>query len=133
MNYSSQAIIVDEDRNIYLERNSKIWSLSFIGGKVEEGENYESALLREIREELWIYLTVDKLLEWEVQPERAFPTGSWISRYFVVVLSESEKKSIENETIEVYDFDTLQRMDDSEFPIERVSFLTQVQRALDLL
>ncbi len=52
MNYSAQAIIIDTEKNVYLENNTVIRSLSFIGGKREIGESYEDALIREIWEEL---------------------------------------------------------------------------------
>lgn len=134
MKHSAQAIIVDRDGNIILEKNTKIWSLSFIGGKVEEWESYESALLRELREELWIEFHLDRLLRWEIQEKRIFPTGEWVSKYFVLILEDNEETIVKNaKNMETYDFKSLERLNDSEFPIERMSFLSQVQRALDAL
>lgn len=134
MKYSAQAIIVDRNEKIYLERNKKIDSLSLVGGKLEEGENYEIALLREIKEELGLSLTVSRLLDGEEQSKRVFSTGEWISKYFVVVLEDLEEKIVgENNDIEVYQFQELERMEDDEFPFERVTFLQQIQRALDAI
>lgn len=134
MNRSAQAIIVDRDENIYLERNSKIWSLSFVWWALEEWEDFETALQREIWEELCIPISVLRLLDGKEQEPRRFPTWEWLSKYFVLVLEESEEQKIRaNAVIEMYSFNDLQRLDDSEFPMERMTFLAHIQRALDLI
>ena len=134
MNYSAQAIVIDEDSNIYLENNTVIWSLSFIGWKLEKWENAIEALKREIGEELWLYLPDMRFLDWELQPKRVFAGISWVSTYFILQLSDSEVQKIEKQAnidINTYDFSTLERLEDDMFPIERIAFLQQIQRALD--
>ena len=133
MNYSAQAIVIDNDRQIYLERNSKFNSLSFFGWKVEEGETYEQVLIREIEEELWIRIRVERLLAGQEQGKRIFPTWEWVSKYFVLHLDNTETNILGNTAVEVYSFQELERLHDNEFPFERVSFLQQIQRALDTL
>lgn len=134
MNYSAQAIIIDEDSNIYLERNAKIWSLSFIWWALEKWEDYISALMREVHEELWLIISGERFIEWKQQPKRIFLTWEWESMYFLCILQNDEVSQIKKlENIEVYDFSSLERLTDNDFPLERVSFLQEVQRALDCL
>lgn len=80
--------------------------------------------MREIKEEIKVLISNERLLDWQEQKPRTFPTGTWVSTYFVCILEDSEEEiaRIQN-NIEVYDFDTLQRLDDGEYPMERVTFL----------
>lgn len=137
MNYSAQAILIDGEGNIYLERNKKMWNrLSFIGGKFEyiDNNSYENCVIREIREEMQLVLQRDRLLAAELQEPREILWKTWISTYFVVVLDELEWTPIwENQDIEIFDMHSLQRLDDDQFVLERITFLQQVQRALDCL
>lgn len=58
------ALIWDKDKFLICQRpknkaRALLWE--FVGGKVEEGESKEDALIRECREELAIYIAVDSI------------------------------------------------------------------------
>lgn len=64
------AIIRKDDRIFATQRGYGDWKdwWELPGGKVEEGESHEDALVREIREELDAHISVDKFLktiEWD--------------------------------------------------------------------
>lgn len=138
MNYSAQAIIIDYDWNIYLERNHVIKSLSFVWGKVEEGEDYEWALKRELKEELGILPQDYQLWNWEIQPtrkfwnERKWQEVEWTSKYFICLLPNILKLPTELEIkLEVFTLQELRGLSDENFPSARKKeFLAQVERAL---
>lgn len=131
MKYSAQAIIVDSGHNVYLERNKKIWSLSFVWGAIEWNETAKEALLREIKEELDLLLLSDDLCFPEEQIPTIFPTGAWISTYFILHIDEQIAKKIKaNPNIEVYNVWGLEKLEDTELPIQRTRFFEQVERAL---
>lgn len=138
MNYSSQAIVVDWNYKFYLEDNKVIRSLSYIGWKLEEGEEHIDAIIRELQEELGIIFPPERFLWAELQPVRSFWNErkgkciDWQSVYYVLVLDNEERAQIsENIKLKIYTLTDLEGMDESNFPNKRkVDFISQLKRAL---
>ncbi|UKT62795.1 8-oxo-dGTP diphosphatase MutT [Pedobacter mucosus] len=93
------AIIKDDFGNILVAQRSANMTLplkwEFPGGKVENGETYEQAIVREIREELSILITIcDKL---SVSTYR-YPTFSITLIPFLCKIKEGEIKLTQHQT-----------------------------------
>lgn len=58
---SSQVIILDEDNNIYLENNKKYNCVSLFWWKIEVLEEPVEAIIRELKEELDLIVSIDCL------------------------------------------------------------------------
>jgi ADP-ribose pyrophosphatase YjhB (NUDIX family) len=70
MNKASRAIIMDGDRILVMRRNkygSEYYTL--VGGRVNEGEGIEQALVREVKEESGLDVTAAQLVFVEEHPE----------------------------------------------------------------
>jgi len=141
---SSQAIVIDRDRNIYLESNKKIDRLSLIWWKVEEDkdwsdreEYFERAMVREFREETWIEVEVDSFKSsWEYQKPQEIPNvWEWESMYYVIILETKKQtdKILENKDMNKYSFEDLKTMPEDAFAMPKEKFLKHIERALDLL
>ena len=69
MRQAARAIIIEGDKMLVMYRNkhgSEYFTL--VGGRVNEGENIEQALVREIREETGLTITSAKLVFTEIHP-----------------------------------------------------------------
>lgn len=75
-NRVSHICVIDENKNIYLENNSRLKWLTFIWWKVEEWESFEEWALRELSQETWGYIELNEwvLKEIEINTE----TVNWI-------------------------------------------------------
>jgi ADP-ribose pyrophosphatase YjhB (NUDIX family) len=70
MNKAARAIIIDNDKILVMYRNkygSQYYTL--VGGRVNEGETVENALVREIMEETGLQITAAQLVFIEDHPE----------------------------------------------------------------
>ncbi len=101
MNYSEQAIVVDENGKLYFEDNHVTNMLSFIWWKMKNGEKYWDTVTREVEEELGITFSQDRFLDGQKQAVRSFWNEreqkyiDWQSTYFVLVLLADEVKNIQ--------------------------------------
>lgn len=91
-------IILKDDEVLLMDRNNHGRKyFSFIGGGVEEGESYEDALYREIKEETSVEVQIEKLI-YSLDYSQPFGgrTGQrvYLCRYIsgVAQLGESEEK-----------------------------------------
>ena len=90
------AIIIKDGRVFATQRgygDYKDW-WEFPGGKLEPGESYEEALVREIREELRADIRVDRLLH---TVEYDYPRFHMIMKCFICGLVSDEMELVEHE------------------------------------
>ena len=141
---SSQAIVIDREKNIYLESNKKIDRLSLIWWKVEEDkdwsdreEAFERAMVREFIEETWIKLKIaDFRASWKYQEPQEIPNvWMWESMYYVIILETKQEtdKILENKDMKKYSFRYLETMPEDTFSMPKEKFLEHITRALNLL
>ncbi len=132
---SSQAIVIDTDRNIYLEDNETTKWLSFIWGKLEGDEKYIDAIIREIKEELWLHLDENRFVWGELQPVREIQNvWKWESLYYILIVTQKEANDIlDNTDIQQYTLSDLQDLKWEPFSLPRDIFLEQIQRALQFI
>ena len=139
MKQSAQAIVVDRQGKIYLEDNAVTNMLSFIWWKLEEWEKFITTVIREVEEELGLFLPENRFLDKQEQPVRRFWNAriekyiEWYSEYFVLVLWLDEVKAIKRSVklIILGSITELETFPEEKFwPLGRDVFKTQVQRAL---
>lgn len=101
-------IILRDDEVLLMDRNNRGRKyLSFIGGGVEEGESYEDALYREIKEETSVEVQIEKFI-YSLDYSQPFlgRTGQriYVCRYIsgVAQLGESEEKEDNEKGLNTY-------------------------------
>ncbi|MEG0073553.1 MAG: (deoxy)nucleoside triphosphate pyrophosphohydrolase [Clostridia bacterium] len=94
------AVIKENDKILIAKRNLKksqggLWE--FPGGKIEVGETSEEALIREIKEELDVNITVDKYLTEEkfIYPEKEINLIAFKAKILSGELTLNEHEQIE--------------------------------------
>ncbi len=132
---SSQAIVIDTIWNMYLENNKKTQRLSFIWGKLEEDEEHINAIIREIKEELWLDFDEERFVWGDLQPVREIPNvWKWRSLYYILIVTQKEAEDIlHNTDIRKYTLSDLQTLEWEPFCLPRDIFLEQIQRALQFI
>ncbi len=132
---SSQAIVIDTIWNMYLENNKKTQRLSFIWGKLEGDEEYINAIIREIKEELWLDFDEERFVWGDLQPVREIPNvWKWKSLNYILIVTQKEAEDIlHNTDIRKYPLSDLQTLEWEPFSLPRDIFLEQIQRALQFI
>jgi 8-oxo-dGTP diphosphatase len=88
-NIGCGAIIV-KDNSILLIRKRSYWNRP--GGRVEEGESIEEALLREVREEVGIEIRIEKLLDTQTFAEKGL---IWTAYAYLATYVSGQAKNME--------------------------------------
>jgi len=122
------AVIVDQSDKIVIAKRPKhsdmelLWE--FPGGKLEEGETPEKALVRELKEELNINAECDELMHQETYQ---YPTKK-VTLYFIKVTKYSGKiEALEHEEIR---WISVNEIDDYDFPPADDHFLEILKKTL---
>jgi mutator protein MutT len=122
------AVIVDQSDKIVIAKRPKhsdmelLWE--FPGGKLEEGETPEKALVRELKEELNINAECDELMHQETYQ---YPTKK-VTLHFIKVTKYSGKiEALEHEEIR---WISVNEIDDYDFPPADDHFLEILKKTL---
>jgi 8-oxo-dGTP diphosphatase len=99
-NVGTAGIIRKEKKILIAQRKQDSWmepnKWEFPGGRVEVGETYEECLLREIREELGIKISIDRLFmttsHTYMRQGEAFPITLWV---FLADWKEGEVRNLD--------------------------------------
>ncbi len=126
--YVSAAVIVDNDNKIVIAKRPKnsdmelLWE--FPGGKLEEGETPEKALIRELKEELNIDAECDEMMHQETYQ---YPDKK-VTLYFIKVTDyKGEIEALEHEEIR---WITMSEIDNYNFPPADDHFLEILKETL---
>ena len=141
---SSQAIVIDRKRNIYLEDNKKIGRFSLIWWKVEHNKDgddrkvyFENAMIREFEEETWIKRSKESFEHSKKyqEPQEIPEVGIWESMYYIIILETKgeTEKILENKDINKYNLEELKSMGEDAFSMPKEKFLAEIERALNSL
>lgn len=88
--FASRAIVLHENKILLL--HAKKYDLYMLpGGGIEKGETPEDACVRELKEETGF---TGKITKKTVVIKEYFPEASWESHFFLVDISNEEKKSV---------------------------------------
>jgi 8-oxo-dGTP diphosphatase len=122
----SAALIFRSGRLLITQRHANshlggCWE--FPGGKREPGETYEQCLVREIREELGVEITVDGLFE---EISHTYPEKSVYLRFFRCTLLSGEPQPLDCAAVKWIRKDGL---DAHEFPAADARLLQKLQTA----
>jgi 8-oxo-dGTP pyrophosphatase MutT (NUDIX family) len=91
---SSQVVIIDKDRNFYLEDNEKFDCISFYWWKIESHEFAEDAVIRELEEELKIHILKKELVFLEQESEE-LQHWDYFSTLFLLQIDDNTRQIIE--------------------------------------
>lgn len=130
--YSSQVVLRDSKRNLYFEKNSHLWSISFWWGEKEEGDSDEfDTALRELKEELGISFQKENLEIIDIDEPREFPKGIFISTLFLVDIDDDIAEEVEKNSKTIrFTIQEIKKSDDS-FVLWKEHFLRRISKVLE--
>lgn len=135
INYSSHAIIIDDEWYIYLERNKKLWwRISLFWWWLETWETHIDWIVRELGEEVFIKANVNDFKYIETNWPKKFPKGVFITEIYALKISSWVWKIISNlDTVIKIKYDDLSKNENAVFVIEKEEFLWRIEKSLNLL
>jgi mutator protein MutT len=124
----SAALIFHDGKLLITQRHARahlggLWE--FPGGKREAGETFEQCLVREIREELGVEISVGKLFE---SVTHAYPEKTVHLKFFVCRLTGGEPKPL---GCEAFKWISAAELDNYRFPAADTKLLEKLRDALE--